>query len=98
MVSGVYVANANVTGRSKKYLAGSQSIIGLNLDKYNDMGSAPGNGVRIGSAPLTFNYSRLATQINAGGQGNTAALNLDFFLVYRRSLVIRPLGVDVSDS
>ena len=98
MVSGAYVANANVTGRSKKYLAGSQSIIGLNLDKYNDMGSVPGNGVRIGSAPISFNYSRLATQNAVAGQGNTAALNLDFFLVYRRSLVIRPLGVDVSDS
>ena len=98
MVSGAYNAEVNTAGRSKKYLAGSQSIIGLNLDKYNDMGSVPGNGVRIGSAPISFNYSRLATQNATVGQGNTAALNLDFFLVYRRSLVIRPLGVDVSDS
>ena len=94
-VAGAEVLNA---GMSKRYLAGSTHYIGLNLDKYNSMGSVQGNGTRIGSSPLEFNYNRLAIA-GAGAIGaHLAEVNLDFYIVYRRSLIIRPLGVDVSDA
>ena len=97
--AGVAVAQTNNLGRSKMYLSGSCNYIGLNLDKYNSLGSATGNGTRIGSSPIQFDYSRLAIAANAGFNGqHFAQVDLDFYIVYRRSLVIRPLGVDTSDS
>ena len=42
------------TGFSQRILGGSMNVIGLNLDKYNEMGDAVGNGERIGSAPIEF--------------------------------------------
>tara|TARA_R110002074_G_scaffold35678_8_gene97415 strand:- start:5210 stop:6898 length:1689 start_codon:yes stop_codon:yes gene_type:complete len=93
-------------GRTHRYLCGSQHVIGLNLDKRNNMGSVPGNGTRIGSSPLEFNYSRLAiipganigADANGTADGQSAEVLLDFYIVYRRSLIIRQLGVDTSDA
>ena len=85
-------------GRSKMYLAGSCNYIGLNLDKYNSLGSAIGNGTRIGSSPIEFNYNRLAIAADGFNGGHRAQVDLDFYIVYRRSLVIRALGVDLSDA
>jgi len=93
-------------GRTHRYLTGSQHVIGLNLDKRNNMGSTPGNGTRIGSSPIEFNYSRLAVipgartgaDPNGTTDGQSAEVNLDFYIVYRRSLIIRQLGVDTSDA
>jgi len=94
-VAGADVLNA---GMSKRYLPGSCNYIGLNLDKYNSLGSVMGNGTRIGSSPVEFNFSRLAIAAGADNGGHLAEVNLDFYIVYRRSLVIRALGVDVSDA
>ncbi len=89
-------------GRTKRYLAGEQNVIGLSLDKVRAMGSAVGNGTRIGSAPIEFNYSRVAEAKSAGNGGALASalaeVNLDFYICYRRSLIIRALGLDVSDA
>ena len=99
--AGVATQNINAC-RTKPYMAGSQHIIGLNLDKYNAAGNAVGNGQRISSAPIEFNYSRvgIGRSAGAGGAANSllAPVLLTFFIEYRRSLIIRPLGVDVSDA
>jgi len=62
----------------------------------------PGNGLRIGSAPIEFNYARLALARSAGNGGAAASalseINLTFYICYRRSLIIRSLGLDVSDA
>lgn len=87
------------SGATHRYLSGVNHVIGLNLDSYNSLGSAPGNGTRIGSSPIEFNYSRVAVDLAAGAAGSSRAeVNLDFFIVYRRSLIVRSLGIDVSDS
>lgn len=104
-VGGVRVQDQN-QGRTHRYLCGSQHVIGLNLDKRNNMGSVPGNGTRIGSSPIEFNYSRVAIKPGANvgadpngtADGQSAEVNLDFYIVYRRSLIIRQLGVDTSDA
>ena len=83
---------------SKRYLAGSTNYIGINLDKYNNLGSVIGNGMRIGSSPIVFDYNRLAIANGADNGGHLASVNLDFYIAYRRSLIIRPLGADVSDA
>ena len=89
-------------GKTHRYLAGSNNYIGLGLQKYREMGSVAGNGTRIGSAPIEFNYSRVALGKSAGNGGaasaSNAEVNLAFFICYRRSLIIRQLGVDVSDA
>jgi len=92
---GADVLNA---GMSRRYLPGSTNYIGINLDKYNNLGSAIGNGLRIGSSPIVFDYNRLAIAAGADNGGHLAEVNLDFYIQYRRSLVIRPLGIDVSDA
>tara|TARA_R110002126_G_scaffold936_2_gene5619 strand:- start:4868 stop:6508 length:1641 start_codon:yes stop_codon:yes gene_type:complete len=92
---GAFSRNA---GRSKMYLAGSCNYIGLNLDKYNSLGSTIGNGTRIGSSPIEFNYNRLAIAADGFNGGHRAQVDLDFYIVYRRSLVIRALGIDTSDA
>ena len=97
--NGTQVAQTINQGRTKMYLAGSCNYIGLNLDKYNSLGSAMGNGTRIGSSPIEFNYNRLAVAAVGGTNGaHLAQVDLDFYIVYRRSLVIRPLGCDTSDA
>ena len=85
---------------TQRYLAGNSHVIGLNLDKYNSMGNARGNGTRISSAPIEFRYS--CKKNYAGAAPNAAndvsAINLTFFIEHRRSLVITELGVAVSDA
>jgi hypothetical protein len=85
-------------GVSQRILGSSMNVIGLNLDKYNEMGNAIGNGERIGSAPIEFRYSCSKTR-DAGtpANENSAAVNLTFFIEHRRSLVIDKMGVNVSD-
>jgi len=84
--------------RTKPYLSGSQHVIGLNMDKYNAAGNAIGNGQRISSAPIEFNYTRVGIGRGAANLSSLAPVLLTFFIEYRRSLIIRPLGVDVSDA
>jgi hypothetical protein len=89
-------------GKTHRYLAGSNNYIGLSLEKYREMGVVPGNGTRIGSSPIEFNYSRVCVGKSAGNGGaagsSNAEVNLIFYICYRRSLIIRQLGVDVSDA
>jgi len=98
--NGVRTQNVN-TGKTKRYLAGSNNVIGLSLEKVPGV-VAPGNGTRISSAPIEFNYSRvsLASSAATGGAAGSmkAEVNLHFYICHRRSLVIRSLGVDVSDA
>jgi hypothetical protein len=100
-VSGAATQDIN-QGKTHRYLAGANNYIGLSLEKYREMGSVPGNGTRIGSAPIEFNYSRVALGKSAGNGGaassSNAEVNLVFYICYRRSLIIRQLGVDVSDA
>ena len=88
----------NAQGRTQRYLAGTQNLIGLNLAKINGLGPVPDNGQRISTAPIEFNYSRLA-QKNAGPASDLlGAVNLTFFINYRKTLQIQALGVSVSDA
>tara|TARA_R110000868_G_scaffold126534_1_gene333706 strand:- start:513 stop:2192 length:1680 start_codon:yes stop_codon:yes gene_type:complete len=94
------VDNAAATsGFSQRILGGSMNVIGLNLDKYNEMGNAIGNGERIGSAPIEFRFTCNKTR-DAGttANENSAAVNLTFFIEHRRSLIINKMGADVSDA
>ncbi len=86
------------SGFSQRILGGSMNVIGLNLDKYNEMGNAVGNGERIGSAPIEFRFTCNKTR-NAGtpADENSAAVNLTFFIEHRRSLIIDKMGAQVSD-
>ena len=54
---------------------------------------------RISSAPIEFQYSRVGIG-RAGVAANSllAPVLLTFFIEYRRSLIIRALGIDVSDA
>ena len=101
VASGVITDSINA-GATRRYMSGSFNYIGLSLDKYKELGSQMGNGTRIGSAPIEFNYSRISIGESAGAGGaaasHTAEVNLIFYICYRRSLVIRQLGVDVSDA
>ena len=91
---------------TQRIFGGCQNVIGLNLDKYNNLDiqdgryktATPGNGTRIGSAPIEFRYSCAKTR-DAGtpANENRAAVNLDFFIEYRRSMVINNMGVNVMD-
>lgn len=98
---GALTQNIN-SGKTHRYLAGSNNYIGLSLMKTKEMGSTPGNGTRIGSAPIEFNFSRVALGKSAanGGAASSAnaEVNLTFYICYRRSLIIRQLGVEVSDA
>ena len=82
----------DTNGISGRFLPGSKHVLGIPLMKYSSLGNAPGNGERIGSAPIEFVYSNTKT----GGE-NDMSTNLLFFIEYRRSMVITPLGVTVSD-
>ena len=101
VVAGVQAQN-NTIGRTQLYVPGSCNVIGLNLDTYNELGSTPGNGLRIGSAPIEFNHSSIKIASNAGaGLGivdeHTAPIIFDFFIEYRKSMIITPLGCSTSD-
>ena len=89
------------TGKTKRYLAGSNNVVGVSLEKVPGV-VAPGNGTRISSAPIEFNYSRVALAASAGNGGAASSMkaevNLEFYICHRRSIIIRALGVDVSDA
>lgn len=82
---------------TQRYLGANAHVIGLNLDKYNEMGNARGNGTRISSAPIEFRYSVQKANTGVVGTERRAAINLTFFIEHRRSLIINSLGVSVSD-
>ena len=90
--AGTIANNSDDAGFTQRYQGGSCKVIGLMLDKYNELGNTPGNGVRIGSAPIEFKYSceKVAN--------HRANLNLQFFIEHRRSLMITRMGVSVSDN
>jgi hypothetical protein len=98
---------ANDSAFSQRMLGGCMNVIGLNLDKYNSLDMAggryktatPGNGERIGSAPIEFRYT--CNKTRDGGtpaNENRAAVNLTFFIEFRRALIINNMGVSVSDA
>ena len=101
------VDNASAdSAATQRIFGGCMNIIGLNLDKYNALDlqdgryktATPGNGERIGSAPIEFRYECTKTR-DAGtpANENRAAVNLDFFIEYRRSLVLNNMGANVMD-
>ena len=87
------------SGKTMKFLAGSKNVIGLCLDKYPELGAEPGNGTRIGSAPVEFEYSNTKTRSNpVADTDDYMRTDLTFFLEHRRSIIITPLGIDVRDT
>ena len=101
------VDNASAdSAATQRIFGGCMNVIGLNLDKYNALDlqdgryktATPGNGERIGSAPIEFRYECTKTR-DAGtpANENKAAVNLDFFIEFRRSMVINNMGVMVMD-
>lgn len=105
--AGVVDNAAADSGFTQRILGGSMNVIGLNLDKYNELDmrggrtktATPGNGERIGSAPIEFRYTCSKTRDAATPTNeNRAAVNLTFFIEYRRALVINNMGVSVSDA
>jgi len=107
LINGTTYTDTNAIGVTSRYTSGAMNVIGLNLKKNNSMGLMPGVGTRIGSAPIEFNYQCLKINDNgAGAQGtdtaasfqNIAEIDLGFYIEYRRSLVLRPLGATVSDN
>ena len=98
---GVAEAPATGAGFSHKYLAGTSNVIGLNLEKNVGIGPTRGNGMRIGSAPIQFEYQalKLGTQATVPITASQCAdIDLTFFIEYRRSLIINSLGCTVSDA
>lgn len=92
------VDNTNNTSCiTQRFMGGCGNVVGLNLDKYNEMGNARGNGTRISSAPIEFRYTVNKANTGAGATERRAAINLTFFIEHRRSLIINSLGVSVSD-
>ena len=100
--AGARVAQNIDQGRSKPYLSGTTSVTALNLKKYNILAPTIGNGMRIGSAPIEARISRVGVGRSAanGGAANSllAPVILNFFLEYKRTMLITPLGVSVSDA
>ncbi len=82
---------------TQRILGGNAHVIGLNLDKYNEMGNAVGNGTMISTAPIEFRYTCNKIESAVAGDRRKAAINLTFFIEHRRSLIITSLGVKVSD-
>tara|TARA_R110002020_G_scaffold410331_1_gene620083 strand:- start:56 stop:883 length:828 start_codon:yes stop_codon:yes gene_type:complete len=87
-----------VNGRTKRYLAGSNHVIGLSLEKMRGIGPVPGNGQRISTAPIEFNYSRVAVKQNGAADDLCGAVDLTFYINYRKSLTIQANGVSVNDA
>ncbi len=86
-------------GRSKPYLSGTANVIGLNLKKYNILAPTVGNGQRIGSSPIELRYSRVAVGAASGAANSLrGAVNLNIYLEFKRTLLITPTGVTVSDA
>jgi hypothetical protein len=82
---------------TQRIMGGNAHVIGLNLDKYNEMGNAVGNGTLISTAPIEFRYSCAKIESAVGADVRKAAINLTFFIEHRRSLIITQLGVKVAD-
>ena len=79
-----------------KLLSGQKHVLGIPLMKQVELGSVRGNGQLIGTAPISFEYS--CNKItSAAGIGNAGPTNLDFYIEIRRSMVLTPFGVSVSD-
>ena len=91
-VAGVPNLAVDTNGISGRFLPGTKHVIGIPLMKYPSLGNSPGNGERIGSAPVEFTYSNTKT----AGE-NDMVTDLLFFIEYRRSMIITPLGVTVGD-
>ena len=86
-------------GKTMRYLAGSKNVIGLCLDKYPELGAEPGNGTRIGTAPIEFNFACIKTRSNPiQVDDDYMRSDLTFFIEHRRSIVLTPLGIDVRDT
>ena len=89
----------NNNGETGRWCPGTKNVIGIPLMKYPNLGSAVGNGERIGSAPIEIQYECEKTLSNpaAPATDTQAQIDLTFFIEYRRSMVINPQGVTVSD-
>ena len=93
-------------GFSHKYLPGSSNYFGLSLEKNVYSGSESravrGNGMRIGSTPIEFQYQCLKmgnrTAPDPVTVSQAADVDLTFYIDYRRSMIINSLGVVVSDA
>jgi len=97
--NGAETAQSVDLGRSKPYLSGVNNVIGLNLKKYNILAPTLGNGQRIGSAPIQINYGRVAIGAASGAANSLkAAVILNFFIEFKRTMLITPTGVSVSDA
>ena len=97
--NGAETAQSVDLGRSKPYLSGVNNVIGLNLKKYNVLAPTVGNGQRIGSAPIQINYSRVAVGAAAGAANSlNASVILNFYIEFKRTMLITPTGVSVSDA
>ena len=96
---GALTAQTIDLGRSKPYLAGTMSPIGLNLKKYNVLRPTLGNGMRIGSAPIQLSYSRVAIGSAAGAASSLrGAVDLNIYIEFKRTLRIHSTGVQVVDA
>ena len=92
-------SNVATAGKTMRYLAGSKNVIGLCLDKYPELGAEPGNGTRIGTAPIEFNFACIKTRSNPiQVDDDYMRSDLTFFIEHRRSIVLTPLGIDVRDT
>ena len=91
-------ATGGANGRTQRYMAGSSHVIGLCLQKMPKLGPLPGNGQRISTAPIEFHYQRLALRMNGAADDMTGAVNLTFYINYRKTLVIQSNGITVSDA
>ena len=91
-VAGAPNLAVDTNGISGRFLSGTKDVIGIPFLKQPALRSARGNGERIGSAPIQFDYT--TTKIT--GQ-NDMATNLHFFIEYRKALVITPFGVSTTD-
>ena len=89
---GAVDGDANNNGLTAARLPGTKHVIGIPLMKHPGLGNAVGNGERIGSAPIEFTYQNDKAQ-----DRNPGITELMFFIEHRRSMVITPLGVTVSD-
>ena len=83
-VNGSETAQAITLARTKPYLSGTTSVVGLNLKKYNILAPTIGNGMRVGSAPVECRISRVGIGRSAGNGGAANSLKapvlLNFFL------------------
>lgn len=98
-LEGAETAQTINLARSKPWLSGTMNVIGLNLKKYNILAPTVGNGQRVGSAPIQLRYSRVAVGAAAGAADSLrAAVNLNIYIEFKRTMLITQTGVLVSDA